>query len=288
VKFFVHPALGIPEGKGIAHSKAMPIEPGDQVVIIDKTGKGIYGRSEVVFGGPMPKICDPLPAEEGTEIHRDGSEFTPSGIRADFELTPKLKAFVGHSHACGRAHEAARRAGLEFAAEPIGYYVYVLVDTRHDQIFYVGKGKDGRRHVHRKYAHNLKDRNARKVRRILDVLDSGHEVLALIVENEMCESVALEQERRLIGAIGKELLLNHSPGVVTDRERARTLLSRVKNFAAWKAEVNPDKESEALYWTVVKGLQHIANRPDGAIPFDAWFPERVEFKDGYAFYPKTA
>lgn len=94
--------------------------------------------------------------------------------------------------------------------EQLEYYVYRLIDPRNGLTFYVGKGKNDRVFAHVKCA--LKDYNGGnyetdeddeddlKLQTIIDVNDSGLEVIHLIHRFGMDEKTALEVEGALIDA----------------------------------------------------------------------------------------
>lgn len=88
------------------------------------------------------------------------------------------------------------------------YYVYHLIDPRTGEVFYVGKGKDGRAHDHQRAAKKVKKVYSAKEQRIREVLQSGYEVKIDKVMLFDCEAEALRFEREEIARIGKENLTN--------------------------------------------------------------------------------
>lgn len=90
------------------------------------------------------------------------------------------------------------------AAERLGpYYVYVLIDPRSEQIFYVGKGSGDRLLAHGREADLTSDESARsaKVQRIRDLRDAGCEPRIDIVRHGLSEDRAFEIEAALIDCL---------------------------------------------------------------------------------------
>jgi uncharacterized protein len=89
------------------------------------------------------------------------------------------------------------------------YYVYTLKDPRHSPAkpFYVGKGVGTRA-----WDHLLVPDNTKKGQRILEIKDSGYDVLVTKACEDLTELQALRLEAELIAAFGLEgaggLLLN--------------------------------------------------------------------------------
>lgn len=71
----------------------------------------------------------------------------------------------------------------------IKYYVYVLVDPRTDEVFYVGKGSSNR-----VFEHEKTDDGSEKYKRCRDILESGHQVQKYVVHSGMTERQALSAE----------------------------------------------------------------------------------------------
>ncbi len=88
--------------------------------------------------------------------------------------------------------------------EKIGFYVYVYVDPRNEEIFYVGKGIGNRCFFH------LADKSEKKkVARIQEILKSGFSPKIEIVAHELeTEEMAHIVERAIIDTIGLSKLTN--------------------------------------------------------------------------------
>lgn len=134
----------------------------------------------------------------------------------------------------GKASESAATAGLNFAEESPKdeFYVYGLVDSLTDELFYIGKGHGGRM-----FNHVLEQRrkgipNARKFNRIrLINKEQGH-VRYLIFYTTQSEKLALWVEYQLIQLIGRRRLTNVMGGTELQEEKdaayALRLLSNLK------------------------------------------------------------
>lgn len=116
-------------------------------------------------------------------------------------------------------------------AERIGpYYVYVLVDPRSGQIFYVGKGRGDRLSSHGLAADLAPNaRDPEKIRRIRAIERSGRRVRIDVVRYGLEETVALEVEAALIDVLGG--LTNRIRGHGSTRGRA-PLAELVAQFGA--------------------------------------------------------
>lgn len=143
------------------------------------------------------------------------------------------------------------------------FYVYVLIDPRDQEIFYVGKGC-GRRHT----AHFNEWKagrviNAAKFSRIGEIVESGYKPVSKIVIDGLQERRAFAEERLLIQMIGFANLTNMAQGIDADHERrkmvawANRMIPRVKNFRDWQAE-RPRTEFETGLYLKVVNLLHDA------------------------------
>ena len=97
------------------------------------------------------------------------------------DLTPKQQKFVEEYLVDLNATQAAIRAGylLTKCGKEVGYYVYLLTDSRNGEIFYVGKGK-GKRYTHheREWRTNNRIDNAKKCQRIGEIKQGGGSIIA--------------------------------------------------------------------------------------------------------------
>jgi hypothetical protein len=178
-------------------------------------------------------------------------------------LAPKQAAFVREYLVDLNATQAAIRAGYELQEAPLGFYVYVLFDSRSGRIFYVGKGKGERRFAHVREARgSCVGRNARKLRLILEIQEAGGEVECPIFSSGLNEREALALERALIAAIGKKNLTNHSSGIVSSAERFRLLQRKLRPLEEWmRIPVEPyglwsnDTERAEFYRQIERHIQ---------------------------------
>lgn len=123
-----------------------------------------------------------------------------------------------------------------------GYYVYLLIDPRDGQPFYVGKGKGNRAQQHEKDARAGRIVNAAKCARILEIESLGMAVECSYVRTGLTEREAFDLERRMI-AYHKPTLTNIASGVTDKLERqklqARIMLSQLMPKDFWLNRRSP-------------------------------------------------
>ena len=77
-------------------------------------------------------------------------------------------------------------------------YVYMLIDSRNNQPFYVGKGAGERCHFHVKEAVYYKQRKSLKLNKIRSILNDGFEVVVKKIEDNITDAQAIDFECLLI------------------------------------------------------------------------------------------
>ena len=92
--------------------------------------------------------------------------------------------------------------------EKLGYYVYLLIDPRNNEPFYVGKGHGNRINEHLLGALETELDEVKKIKRIHEILGNDLEVSQVIVRHGMSDSEAFEVECSLIDYIGINNLTN--------------------------------------------------------------------------------
>lgn len=80
------------------------------------------------------------------------------------------------------------------------WYVYHLIDSRTDEVFYVGKGTGNRMYAHEAEAKSLKTRNHIKCERINSIKAAGHKVIKRPVAYFYLEADAYDFESEQIAA----------------------------------------------------------------------------------------
>ena len=91
-----------------------------------------------------------------------------------------------------------------YVGERLGYYVYLYVDPRTNEPFYVGKGQG-----ERALAHLADTSESRKVERIKEVRATGLEPrIDILVHGLSSEEAAFRIEAAVIDAIGPDKLTN--------------------------------------------------------------------------------
>lgn len=89
--------------------------------------------------------------------------------------------------------------------EKLGYYIYLLIDKKSGQVFYVGKGKGNRINCHFKDALDKETKRSEKIKKILALkLD----VKKTILRHDLSEKEAFAVESALIDYIGIDNLAN--------------------------------------------------------------------------------
>jgi hypothetical protein len=76
------------------------------------------------------------------------------------------------------------------------YYVYILIDPRNNEVFYIGKGCGSRVLSHEIDAE--KNDNSNKLKRINDIKASGNNVIKTIFSQHLSEEQAFDDEAKLI------------------------------------------------------------------------------------------
>src|SRR5437660_5568128 len=90
-----------------------------------------------------------------------------------------------------------------YVGERLGYYVYLYVDPRTKEPFYVGKGQG-----ERALAHLWDTSESLKVARIKDIQAAGLQPRIDILVHGLSEEAALRIEAAVIDAIGPDKLTN--------------------------------------------------------------------------------
>ena len=89
----------------------------------------------------------------------------------------------------------------------LGYYVYIYLDPRNDEIFYVGKGKNNRC-----FAHLSDDSDSEKVKRINEIRQENKEPIIEMLIHGVTEDTALKVEASVIDLIDVKKLTNKVKG----------------------------------------------------------------------------
>jgi len=119
------------------------------------------------------------------------------------------------------------------AAEKLGYYVYLYVDSRTDQVFYIGKGKGTRA-----LSHLADTSETEKVKRIHEIRECGMEPrIDILAHNLRDEEEALRIEAAAIDLIGVGELTNQVRGYALDDVGRAPLHQLVALYAAEPVEI---------------------------------------------------
>lgn len=167
-------------------------------------------------------------------------------------LTPRQILFCKEYLSNFNYIEAFVKSGYKMKLLPGSkYFVYLLVDPRNEQIFYIGKGTKKRPYDHIKESYKIKTLNNFKSNRITEILNSQYDVNIIYFETELDESEAFKIERLLISTIGTKNLTNISGGVRKEsvKEWAKRNLKNMMPFDTWveKRNIVSDLEKELYH-----------------------------------------
>ena len=180
------------------------------------------------------------------------------------------------------ADEAIKSLGSNIG-EPVGFYVYVLIDPRSSDVFYVGKGKGSRMRAHYRQWRVGKERNSAKALRIAEIVGCGLRPVAAWVQDGLSEPDAYRAERHVMFSIGLDKLTNSlgAPMPEIDRVRlqAKEGLALIRPYCRMFRLSPPASDGwENLYWGVISHLHEIANDRKSPVSSDAhyefWLSER--------------
>jgi hypothetical protein len=130
-------------------------------------------------------------------------------------------------------------------------YVYLLIDPRNRQIFYVGKGTGKRCFSHLSEWQRGKTDNPEKLRRITDIAADGVVPTVAIFEDNLSDSNAYAVEEVLIRGIGRTRLTNAASGIMSYGEKqkagARLLLEKMMPYDLYLRLRQPSEEAKVMY-----------------------------------------
>ncbi|PIZ62884.1 hypothetical protein COY17_01680 [Candidatus Saccharibacteria bacterium CG_4_10_14_0_2_um_filter_52_9] len=109
--------------------------------------------------------------------------------------------------------------------EHLKYYVYLLIDPRDNQIFYVGKGKGNRINSHRLDALVFGEDKSEKLSRIIEILSDevkDDDIVLKVLRHGLSEKEALEVEAAVIDLL-RDQLTNIVSGHHSDKQGLSTI-----------------------------------------------------------------
>ena len=122
----------------------------------------------------------------------------------------------------------------EGVAEQIGWYVYLYLDPRSKEIFYVGKGEGNR-----VFAHLEEQSESKKVQRIKEIRDAGFEPrLEILRHNLPDEATAYLLESTVIDLLGIPPLTNHVKGHDSGEFGRMTVTQIIGEYNLENAEID--------------------------------------------------
>lgn len=118
-------------------------------------------------------------------------------------------------------------------SERLGYYVYLYIDPRTNEPFYVGKGQGERAIAH------LRDTcESRKVARIKEIIEAGYQPqIDILAHGLSTEEAALRIEAAVIDAIGTDKLTNAVGGWESDSVGRMPLSELIALYGAKPVDV---------------------------------------------------
>lgn len=127
-------------------------------------------------------------------------------------------------------------------AERLGYYVYLLIDPRAGEVFYVGKGVGGRCFAHVAQARGTAAKRVgefERLDRIRAIGEAGHQVQVEVLRHGLDEASAFAVEAAAIDLLGLDLLTNRVAGHNTDTHGRMGVDDINALYAATPIDIDP-------------------------------------------------
>lgn len=189
-------------------------------------------------------------------------------------LSPKQEAFCLEYEQCLNA----LKIDYPFEQEGKNFYVYFLVHPLTGEIFYVGKGKNGRKDQHLANYYNRRFDNSFKHTIIDHIVQMGLLPKAVIFANNLQESEAFDIERLLIESLPD--LTNIQRGQTSAFEKSKVhaalWVAKIIPFDEWCALRNPTEQEKEIYHLVSEGLRDIAaNGHENTFKFQSYEEKEI-------------
>ena len=110
------------------------------------------------------------------------------------------------------------------------YYVYVYIDPRNHQVFYIGKGTGSRMNAHILEANLREEPNSTKIRQIRAIQREGLEAIVRIIARGLTDAEALLVEKTLLWQLGKQLTNIATGHYAANFRPDNTLHKRLNSF----------------------------------------------------------
>ena len=153
--------------------------------------------------------------------------------------------------------------------EAIGYYVYVLVDPRTKQVFYVGKGKGNRVFDHEREAKDPQTPSSDKIDQIRDIQNAGREVEKYIVRHGLDENTAYEVEASIIDILSYQGF-----------NISLSLTNAVSGHHQWDRGIKTVDDIEQLYAPQPAGNYMSGTRQVLSITINKMYPPKKHLPNG--------
>ena len=114
----------------------------------------------------------------------------------------------------------------------IHYYVYIYIDPRTDEIFYVGKGKGNRC-----FSHLSEQKESEKNKRIQEIIDEKKAPIIEMLIHGVSEDVALKVEASVIDLLDLKKLTNKVKGYSSSKTGRMSLKKLVSIYEPEKANI---------------------------------------------------
>jgi len=143
------------------------------------------------------------------------------------------------------------------------YYVYFLIDSYNNEIFYIGKGKNKRAENHvSEYKKGIIS-NHKKYQRIGNILSNKNKVLIHIYKNQLNEHDALRIEKQLIQNY-KSKITNSQSGTLSKQEAtiiwAKEIKQKMIPFHIWKLIKKRTNFEKELYYKQLNLLNNLISK----------------------------
>ena len=110
------------------------------------------------------------------------------------------------------------------------YYVYVYIDPRNHQVFYIGKGTGSRMNAHILEANLREEPNSTKIRQIRAIQREGLEAIVRVIARGLTDAEALLVEKTLLWQLGKQLTNIATGHYAANFRPDNTLHKRLNSF----------------------------------------------------------
>jgi len=147
------------------------------------------------------------------------------------------------------------------------YYVYLLIDPRNYEIFYVGKGTEDRLNQHSKEAIRG-NKETKKINRLKEIYDAGEKEIRMVISRFDTEKEAYAVESTLIHWVyGKDNLTNDQSGHMVDYIRPKGNYSYLPGIDEPELNFSDREREKRERYEVVSYLKEIQKLIENSFEF---------------------